>query len=114
MEDKLYYYKFVLTRVIDGDTVVGNIDLGFNFILQNQNLRLLYIDTPEVRGADKVQGLIAKEFLIDLISDRNIIIHSFNKDSFGRVLAELFIEKTDGWISANAVLLNEGLALPYI
>lgn len=113
MKDKLYYYKFILSRVIDGDTVKGDISLGFDLVLKNQNVRLLYIDTPEIKGEERPKGLEAKEYLINLISDKDIIIHSFKRDSFGRVLAELFFEDEDNWFSANVVLLNEDLALPY-
>ena len=42
-----------------------------------------------------------------------MIIHSFNRDNFGRVLAELFFEDEDQWLSANVILLEEGMALPY-
>lgn len=113
MKDKLYHYKFILTRVIDGDTVVGDIKLGFDLSFQNQRVRLLHINTPEIRGEERPEGLKAKEYLINLISDKDIIIHSFSKDNFGRILAELFFEDDNEWFSANVVLLNEGLALPY-
>jgi micrococcal nuclease len=113
VKENLYYYRFVLDRVIDGDTVIGEIDLGFKIFMKNQNLRLLYIDAPEVRGLEKEKGLLSKEFLINLITNKDIIIHSFNRDSFGRVLAELFFYDDENWFSANTILLNEGFALPY-
>ena len=42
-----YYYKGVLRRVIDGDTIVADIDLGFDVALKKQNFRLYGINTPE-------------------------------------------------------------------
>jgi len=113
MKEKLYYYKFKLSRVIDGDTIVGEISLGFDLAFKRQHIRLLHINTPEIRGKEKIQGLIAKEYLEELITDKEIIIHSFERDNFGRILAELFFYNELEWCSANVILLNEGLALPY-
>ena len=49
-----YEYNAKVTKVIDGDTVEVDIDLGFNTILANQSVRLLGIDTPESRTSDKI------------------------------------------------------------
>jgi len=43
----MYTYKISLVRVIDGDTIVVNIDLGFKVVLHKQYIRLHGIDTPE-------------------------------------------------------------------
>ena len=66
----MYQYKATITRIIDGDTVDCDIDLGFKVILSKQRIRLYGIDTPESRTRDKVEkkyGLIAKQFLVDFI-----------------------------------------------
>ena len=62
----MYQYKAKITRIIDGDTVDCDIDLGFKVILAKQRIRLYGIDTPESRTRDKVEkkyGLLAKKFL---------------------------------------------------
>jgi len=61
-----YTYRAELVRVIDGDTVVLNVDLGFEHWLHNQTFRLYGIDAPETRTTDldeKRRGLQAKEWL---------------------------------------------------
>ena len=51
----MYQYKAIITKVIDGDTVDVDIDLGFDVWLKNQRIRLYGIDTPESRTSDKVK-----------------------------------------------------------
>ncbi len=51
----MYEYKAVVTRVVDGDTVDVDIDLGFNVWLKKQRIRLYGLDTPESRTSDKVE-----------------------------------------------------------
>ena len=48
----MFEYKCVITKIIDGDTVDVDIDLGFDIILSNQRIRLSGIDTPESRTRD--------------------------------------------------------------
>ena len=69
---KPYYYKCKLIKVIDGDTIDVDIDLGFGVTLSNQRLRLYGINTPETRTRDleeKKRGLIAKERVQELCED---------------------------------------------
>ena len=66
----MYQYKATITRIIDGDTVDCDIDLGFKVILAKQRIRLYGMDTPESRTRDKVEkkyGLLAKKFLVEFI-----------------------------------------------
>jgi len=95
-----YYYKGVLRRVIDGDTIVGDIDLGFDVALKKQKFRLYGINTPESRTrdkAEKVRGLAAKERLIELLGGYQTAVDgieflflSHDKGKFGRILAEIY------------------------
>lgn len=50
-------------RVIDGDTVVLDIDLGFDTWLRNQTIRLYGLNTPEITGEEKPEGLKSKAWL---------------------------------------------------
>jgi len=50
-----YEYHAKVINVIDGDTIVVDIDLGFNVVLSNQSVRLLGVDTPESRTSDKIE-----------------------------------------------------------
>ena len=67
----MYHYKAKLVRVIDGDTIDVDIDLGFDVWLKRQRVRLAGIDAPESRTrnkAEKVLGLAAKARLTELCS----------------------------------------------
>lgn len=96
-----YVYRAELVRVIDGDTVVMNIDLGFGVWMHNQSLRLLDVEAPEVRGAEKAEGLKWSAKLRDLLKDRSEIVVQTVKDKkekYGRYLVVIW---TDG-ININA------------
>lgn len=111
MESNLYHYKFYITRVIDGDTFAGDLDLGFGIVMLHKRLRLFGINTPEIRGSNKEEGLAVKAFVEDLLSEHEfIIIRSAEKsfDSFGRLLCEVFYKDPacNTWESLNALLLQ--------
>ena len=110
--NNLYHYKVSLTRIIDGDTIVGDVDVGFDITLKDQNIRLLGIDAPEMRGLEKPEGLKTKSFVIDVLTDQEVIICSDGRDSFGRILADVFYGdiETETWTHLNKQLLEEGLA----
>ena len=68
----LYQYKADLVKVIDGDTIEVDFDLGFGVWLRNQRIRLAGIDTPEIRTSDKemkAMGKAALAGLIDVLDD---------------------------------------------
>ena len=113
MKDNLYWYKATIERVIDGDTfIVDEIDLGFHTSLKNQRIRLLDVDAPELRDKDeelKRLAFEAKDFVASLVEGKEIIIRSTGFDSFGRILAHVWI---DGESLSN-ILLEKKLAIPY-
>ena len=108
----LYYYKCRVDRVVDGDTIDVDIDLGFNVVLKKQRVRLAGIDTPESRTrnkAEKVLGLAAKERLKALCGDE-VFIQSLGVGKFGRILG---IPLTREGIDICATLIKEGHAVEY-
>ena len=69
----MYEYNVKVTRVVDGDTVDVDIDLGFGMIYKKQRVRLHGIDTPESRTRDleeKKYGKAAKAHLKGLLSGK--------------------------------------------
>lgn len=117
-----FAYRFTVSRVIDGDTVEGDIDLGFSFVLLKQRLRLLGVNTPERKGATRNAGDIAKAFTERWLSDRtSVVIKSRKalptldtKDAFGRYLIRLYGDTTDGNQEClNDALLSSGNAIPF-
>ena len=111
-----YRIKKVL-RVVDGDTIDVDIDLGFN-VSYTQRVRLAGIDTPESRTTDlkeKALGLEVKEYLKHMLDDaEDIVIQTEKPDSsekYGRILGWLFIN--DDEISLNEKMINDGYAWEY-
>lgn len=113
----MYTYKARLIKIIDGDTVDAEIDLGFGVFLK-QRIRLYGINTPETRTTDlseKEKGLAAKQRLTELLDKEFIVETLLNKrGKFGRVLGILHIEAEDGTrTNINEQLVNEGHAVEY-
>jgi micrococcal nuclease len=93
----MYTYKAHVTRVVDGDTIDVDIDLGFGMVYKKQRVRMMAIDTPESRTRDleeKFYGKESKYFLQDLIQsvEDEVTLISHEKGKFGRILGEIFIE----------------------
>ena len=115
----MHEYKVNILRVVDGDTVDVDIDLGFGMWLRKERVRVMGIDTPESRTSDKMEkvfGLAAKNRLISLLGAEAILHTQVSKKGedmkgkFGRVLGN--------FVSLNgekcaAVLIREGHAVAY-
>lgn len=107
----MYEYRAHVTKVYDGDTITVDIDLGFDIVLHKQSIRLLGINTPEVRGDEREQGLIARDALAARILDKDVTIktHKDSKGKYGRWLGEIYLDDEN----LNEWLLTEGYAKPY-
>ncbi|WP_205648925.1 thermonuclease family protein [Acuticoccus kandeliae] len=114
-ECDLYTYRATVTRVIDGDTVVADIDLGFHVWKHGERLRLYGIDTPEIRGETRQEGLRAAEALRELVEGKDVLLCTVKDcaDGFGRYLARIFVID-DKPFSVNAWLILNGYAVPYV
>lgn len=91
----MYEYKCKMVKVVDGDTVDVDIDLGFGVWMRNQRIRLYGIDTPESRTSDdqeKVYGLAAKDFVVKWTNSGDLTLKTFKDDrgKFGRILGEIW------------------------
>lgn len=107
----MYEYNIKNIRVIDGDTVEGIVDLGFN-ISRKEIFRLKGIDTPEIRGEQRIYGLDSKKYTSDFLSKQEQYrIKTYSKDKYGRYLAEIFNESDE---CLNDLLLETGLAERYV
>jgi micrococcal nuclease len=104
-----------VTKVVDGDTIKCDIDLGFDIVLSNQTIRLFGIDTPESRTKDleeKFYGNISKAFLNDYCPKGSYITlrtHLDKKGKFGRILGEIIVNK----VNLNEQMIEENLAVEY-
>ena len=119
MADKdpyIYRIKNIL-KVVDGDTIDADIDLGFSISLEKR-IRLAGVDTPESRTTDlkeKAMGLESKEWLKKKLEGaKDIIIKTELPDStekYGRIIGHLFINGQES--SLNNQMINDGYALAY-
>ena len=124
----MYEYRTKVVRVIDGDTVDVDIDLGFGVWLRKSRIRLLGVDTPESRTRDKEEkkyGLAAKAFLKKSLGTNPILKTTKDgKGKFGRILGEFIVEVADQdeflhqnhmqRISINELLIDNHHAVRYM
>lgn len=107
-----------ITKIVDGDTIDVDIDLGFN-ISYSQRLRLAGIDTPESRTTDKFEkslGLESKEYLKYKFKDaKNIVVKTEKPDSsekYGRILGWVYLDGNTK--SVNEQMIEDGYAWGYM
>jgi len=114
----MYEYKCKIVKVIDGDTVDVDIDLGFGVWLNDERVRIMGIDTPESRTRDKVEkkfGLAAKKRLKELLGPTAILKTQVSKSGedlkgkFGRILGDFVV----GDRTVTEILIEEGHAVAY-
>ena len=115
----MYEYKCKVLKVVDGDTVDVDLDLGFGVWLRHERVRIMGIDTPESRTSDKVEkvfGLAAKERLISLLGEDAILDTQVSKKGedmkgkFGRILGNF---RTLSGEHCADILVDEGHAVGY-
>jgi micrococcal nuclease len=111
-------YEVKVLKVVDGDTVDVDINLGFGIVLTDERVRIMGIDTPESRTSDKVEkvfGLAAKARLKELLDEEAILITTEDKHGedmkgkFGRVLGDFRV----GGKTVTQILIEEGHAVAY-
>ena len=110
--ENLYWYKAIVVRLVDGDTIIVDVDKGFSDWRKNLNLRFSRIDAPEKRGATKEEGLAALDFLKTQISAGDTVyIRTQKADSFGRYIAEIFVFEEDKTTNLSDVMVKFGHAI---
>jgi len=115
----LYIYKATVTSVYDGDTLTVDIDLGFSVVLRNIKLRLLGINTPELRGGTtetKSYARQARDYVREKCLGKEIYVESHKKGKYGRYLATIWHIENDekSEKSINDLLLENNLAVEYM
>ena len=131
----MYQYKAIIQKVIDGDTLEIDIDLGLSIWVKSEKIRLLGINTPEVFGVKKGSpeweiGNRASEFVKKLVHEnQEATVETFRdkKEKFGRYLANVYIRiKPEELVGLsdirvhgacyclNDILIGKGLAEKYM
>ena len=132
----MFEYNATVTKVVDGDTIDAMVDLGFN-TWKKVRIRMHGINAPESRTRDleeKKKGLLAKARNKELLEQGVFKLRSFGTGKYGRVLGEVFVSpdfvgehitecianpenkidlSSDGWVSVNDILMEEGHAYEY-
>ncbi len=118
----MYEYRVKIIKVVDGDTVDVDIDLGFGVTLTDERVRIMGIDTPESRTRDKVEkvfGKAAKQALLDMLGETSILKTQINRDGedmkgkFGRILGDFIVDRHGESISVVDALIEDGHAVDY-
>jgi len=114
----MWTYRAKVVRVIDGDTVDVDIDLGFGIWQKNERVRIMGIDTPESRTRNKIEkkfGLAAKAKLKSILGKTTVLKTTINKKGvdmkgkFGRVLGDFLQDDK----SVAKIMCETGHAVPY-
>jgi endonuclease YncB( thermonuclease family) len=96
-----------VTQVYDGDTIT---------VGPNEKIRLMCIDTPEIRKnshgmADTENALKARDFLRNLILDKDVVVARYGKDFFKRTLARIYLKNGK---EVNRLMVDEKIAVKYL
>ena len=114
----MWTYRCKLKKVIDGDTVDVDIDLGFGIWQMNERVRIMGIDTPESRTRNKIEkkfGLAAKARLKSLLGPKPVLQTTISKKGedmkgkFGRVLGDFLYDGK----KVSEIMCQEGHAVAY-
>jgi micrococcal nuclease len=112
------YYVKKVSKVVDGDTIDVEIDLGFDISFSSR-VRLAGIDTPESRTTDKIEktlGLESKDYLKKAIDASKTVVIKTEKmnssEKYGRILGWIFLDGSE--VSINQKMINEGYAWGYM
>ena len=117
-----YVYRAKILRIVDGDTVDIDLDLGFGVVYAKQRVRLLGIDTPESRTRDKTEkfyGKLAKSFLESILKVGEVysLQTTLDKGKFGRILGDFLVDSDEKVetpeVSVNQLMIDNHHAVVY-
>ena len=105
----MYTYRAIVRRIVDGDTIDCDVDMGFRAWRMNERFRLAGINAPEVRGPERDAGKASKAFVESMIrpGDEVTIVTARDPDNFGRWIATIY----SGGKSVNDALVEKGYAV---
>lgn len=114
MNDFLYHYTARVLSVYDGDTIRVAIDLGFGIEWKGSDgkglsIRLFGLNTPELRGSEREEGIKSRDALREQILGKTIVLKTI-KDATGKYGRYLGVILTEEGLNVNQWLIDEGLA----
>jgi len=117
-ESGMYVYPAEVISVYDGDTFTAKVDLGFSVSVVH-TFRLANVDTPEVRGAERPEGVRVRDYVRGLIEGKEVFLMTYDDRTgkYGRYLSDVWtlieLEKSVFWINLGPHLLENGMADKY-
>ena len=117
----MYEYRCKILRVVDGDTVDVDIDLGFCVWMHKERVRIYGLDTPESRTRDKVEkvfGNYAKQIVKDWLptgSIQKLVTEKDKSGKYGRILGrfKIFDAETDREMYMEEWMISKGIGVAY-
>lgn len=111
-QSNLYHYKAKVVSVYDGDTARVDIDLGLSIFVRNEPMRLSRINAPELRGEERPQGLVSRDYLKERIEGKEVLLQTEKDDKgkYGRYLVEVWLPENGSYVNINDELVDKGLA----
>ena len=117
----MYEYRCKILRVVDGDTVDVDIDLGFGVWMDKERVRIYGLDTPESRTRDKVEkvfGNYAKQIVKDWLptgSIQKLVTEKDKSGKYGRILGrfKIFDAETDREMYMEEWMISKGIGVAY-
>ncbi len=112
----MYQYRAVIKKVVDGDTLEIDIDLGLLVWIHGEKVRLLGVNTPEVYGVKKgspewFEGNKASVFVKTVLKEHDDVIVETVKDKkekYGRYLAVVYIKIDESYLAGLSGIRNMG------
>ena len=109
--DQRYVYVAEIVSVYDGDTATVDIDVGFDVWLRDQDLRFYCVNTPEIRGSERNEGIPVRDTVREWLPVGSTVTLETVQDRTGKFGRWLALITPEGWDeTVNARLLREGLA----
>lgn len=117
----MYEYSCKILRVVDGDTVDVDIDLGFGVWMHKERVRIYGLDAPESRTRDKVEkvfGKYAKQCVKDWLpvgSRQTLVTERDKSGKYGRILGrfKIYDSKEDREMFMEEWMIREGIGVAY-
>jgi len=117
----MYEYRCKILRIVDGDTVDVDIDLGFGMWIHKERVRIYGLDTPESRTRDKIEkqfGLFAKEYVKSFLpvgSMQTLVTEKDKTGKFGRILGKfkVYDAKEDRQMFLSDIMIREHIGVAY-
>ena len=107
-------YDAKVVKIYDADTFTCDIELGLDIVLKKQKIRLSDIDAPEMRGLEKLEGKLARDYIRNVIfneQDSLVILDIFGKGKYGRWIANVWITSDTGMVCVNKMLVQNNYAV---